>query len=77
MKFHIFAAVFVISAILATTGNANADNEPAGQRAADPDILQPNGGWANQAKDAIADRANKDPEDRDSFGMLSYYHKFI
>ena len=79
MKFHIFAAVFVISAILATTGNANADNEHAGQRAADPDILQAIGGWANQAKDAIADlgRTNKDPEDRDSFGMLSYYHKFI
>ena len=72
MKFHIFAAIFVISAILATTGNANADNEPAGQRAADPDILQAIGGWANQAKDAIADlgRADMDPEDRDGCGML-------
>ena len=77
MKFHIFAAIFLISAILATTGNANANNEPAGQRAADPDILQAIGGWANQAKDAIADRANMDSEDRDRFGMLSYYHKFI
>ena len=75
MKFHIFAAVFIISAILATTGNANADNEPASQRAAD--ILQAIGGWANQAKDAIADRANMDSEDRDRFGMLSYYHKLI
>ena len=54
MKFYIFAVVFVISAILATGGNANADIVPAGQRAADLDILQTIGGWANQAKDAIA-----------------------
>ena len=72
MKFYIFAVVFVISAILATGGNANADIVPAGQRAADLDILQTIGGWANQAKDAIADlgRADMDPEDHNGCGML-------